>query len=287
MSHKRFPDPFWKANRLFQSTAAEREIKSEAAIMDDFAYKIISERRRDTDNAEKLGPDLLSRFLDCKDPKDVPSTKELRDIVMNFLLAGRDTTACALSWTMYELAKNPEVVAKIIAEVDAVCGSSKSDKISEESYSYDKIGELKYTHAVAMEALRLHPSVPVDSKFAVNADTLPDGTFINPGAVISYSPYARGRSEELWGKDALEFKPERMMDEEGNNLEPSQYKYSAFNGGYRICLGKGLALMEIKLTLAVLLQRFDFEGCGHEGGYQSTLVLPMDPGLDMKVRKYV
>ena len=286
LSQKRFPDPFWKVKRFFQLTAAEREIKSETAIINDFAYKIIAERRRGTDNADKLGPDLLSRFLDCKDPKDVPSTRELRDIVTNFLLAGRDTTACALSWTMYELAKNPEVVAKIIAEVDAVCGSSRSDKISEESYSYDRIGELRYTHAVAMETLRLHPSVPVGMKFAVNADTLPDGTLIHPGASILYSPYAMGRSEELWGEDALEFKPERMMDEEGdNNAEPSQYKYTVFNGGCRICLGKGLALLEIKLAIAVLLQFFDFEGRGHEGGYQSTLVLSMNPGLEIKVKK--
>lgn len=135
-----------------------------------------------------------------------------------------------------------------------------------------------------MEVLRLHPSVPVEMKFAIKEDKLPDGTHIHPGAACLWSPYAMGRSEALWGADAEKFKPERMLDEDGKGIEPSQYKYTTFNSGYRLCLGKGLALLEIKLALAILLPRFDFESCGHNGGYQSTLVLPMNPGLEMKVK---
>jgi fatty acid omega-hydroxylase len=259
--------------------------------MNNFANEVIAQRRRDSENTDKLGPDLLSRFMDCKDPKDIPSSKELRDIVMNFLIAGRDTTACALSWTMYELARHPEVRAKVIAECNNVCappdeaGGTRSRTFSDADYSYDKIGELRYTHAVAMEVLRLHPSVPVEVKFAIKKDTLPDGTPIHPGGTCIYSPYAMGRSKKLWGDDAEMFKPERMMDEDGKNVEPGQFKYTTFNAGPRLCLGKGLALMEIKLALAILLQRFDFEiDNNHQGGYESTLVLPMKPGLVMKVK---
>jgi cytochrome P450 len=77
------------------------------------------------------------------------------------MIAGRDTTACALSWGFYELSKRPHIVQKIVEEVEQICGVDDPD------YSYDKICQLRYTHAVVMEVLRLHPSVPNDHKYAV------------------------------------------------------------------------------------------------------------------------
>mmetsp|Transcript_14659 Transcript_14659/g.29168 ORF Transcript_14659/g.29168 Transcript_14659/m.29168 type:complete len:521 (-) Transcript_14659:82-1644(-) len=286
LSQKRFQDPFWRLKRSFGLTDAERRISKNCKVMNEFASSVIKAKRRDADNNAKMGPDLLSRFLDSKNPIDPegkpPSNTELRDIVMNFMIAGRDTTACALSWSMYEISKHPEVSAKIIEEVTRVCKGD--DDVS--TYSYENIGNLTYTHAVAMEVLRLHPSVPVDIKFAVKDDTLPDGTFIPQNATVIYSPYAMGRSKEIWGADALEFKPERFLSDEGSNVEPSQYKYTTFNAGYRLCLGKPLAMLEIKLTLAMLLPNFKFTITnGHKGGYVSTLVLPMSPGLEMKVER--
>ena len=86
----------------------------------------------------------------------------------------------------------------------------------------------------------------------------------------------------MWGEDANEFKPERFLDV----AEPSAFKYTVFNAGYRLCLGKPLALLEIKLTLACLLPKYKFTiSNGHQGGYVSTLVMPMDPGLQMTVEK--
>ena len=182
------------------------------------------------------------------DSSFAPPPQELRDIVMNFMIAGRDTTACALSWTFYELAKNPECMEKVLKEVKENCGEDGSGA------DYENVGKLSYTHAVAIEVsgwskascvlhtcgragcvcccpffrlanllpsslrsslppsfqvLRLHPSVPVDIKFAKNNDTLPDGTYIPKGSTVLYSPYAIGRSEKVWGGDAKQFKPER------------------------------------------------------------------------------
>jgi len=152
---------------------------------------------------------------------------------------------------------------------------------------YEKVGKLNYTHAVAIEVLRLHPSVPVDIKFAKKADNLPDGTYVPKGSTVLYSPYAIGRSEKTWGGDAKKFKPERfLVGENGGFKDPSQYKFPTFNAGYRLCLGKDLALLEIKLVLAMLLPKFKFEiANAHDGGYCSTLVLPMEPGLIMRVEK--
>ncbi|GMI16534.1 hypothetical protein TrLO_g10791 [Triparma laevis f. longispina] len=292
LSQKRFRDPIWRWKRNLQLTDAERRIRKGCKTMKDFAMEVIHSKRREASNNESMGPDLLSRFLDTKNPLDgeAPGDNELRDIVMNFMIAGRDTTACALSWTLYELAKNPEVCVKVVEEIQQVCNggdaaASRSRTFSDAEYSYENIGNLTYTHAVAMEVLRLHPSVPVDIKFAVKADKLPDGTFIPAGSSVLYSPYAMGRNEKIWGVDAKKFKPERFVDD-GKISEPSQYKFTTFNAGYRLCLGKPLAMLEIKLALAMLLPRFKFSiANGHKGGYQSTLVLPMAPELMMTVTK--
>ena len=73
---------------------------------------------------------------------------------MNFMIAGRDTTACALSWTIYELLKQPHIQDKIRAEFDAVCAAQTGEA---DNIPFETVGELKFTHAVIMEVLRLHP----------------------------------------------------------------------------------------------------------------------------------
>ena len=212
--------------------------------------------------------------------------KELRDIVLNFMIAGRDTTACALTWTLYELARVPDAQERLRTEFSAVFGgavariSADDDSAAiEAAVSFDKVNQLSFAHAVATEVLRLHPSVPIDVKRAVKRDTLPDGTRVPAGAAIVYSPYAMGRDVRLWD-EPLAFKPERFLSESGAFGEPSVWAYPTFNAGPRLCLGKPLAMMEIKLVTNMLLQSFDFSlTVPHDGGYESTLVLPMRPGL--------
>jgi cytochrome P450 len=99
-----------------------------------------------------------------KDGEAVPTDRELRDIVLNFIIAGRDTTACLLSWTMHELQQNPKVETALLAELKATIASDK------EAFEYDDFtpSALPYMHAVVSEVLRLHPSVPKDMKFSVN-----------------------------------------------------------------------------------------------------------------------
>jgi fatty acid omega-hydroxylase len=240
---------------------------------------VIKSKRRTSVEGAGLGPDLLSRFFEKSYLHDAeePSTKELRDIVLNFIVAGRDTTACALSWTFYELTRHPEVVSKIIVEVNEICGvAPKVD------YSLEKLNKLEYTHAVAMEAIRLHPSVPNDMKYAVHDDILPDGTFVPARAAVVYSPYALGRSKQIWGNDADMFNPERFFKQS----EPSTYKFIAFNAGPRICLGKPLALMNMKMVLAVLLPNFNFQDFkGHTGEYDLSAVLRMKNGFSVRVSR--
>ena len=272
---ERILDPLYELKRFFQIGAREKRIAQLKHILTDEAMAIINSRRRSVADGDKLGPDLLSRFLDHAKKIGQPlRDDELQSVVMNVMIAGRDTTACALSWGFYELTKRPEVVQRIIQEVATVCGDEDPD------YSYDNVSELRYTHAVVMEILRLHPSVPNDHKYAVCDDVLPDGTFIPAGAAVAWLPLAMGRDKNIWGEDALEFKPERFLDAK----EPSMYKYPVFNAGPRTCLGKPLALSTMKLTLAYLLPKFDFEdSLKHSGRFKWTMVRSMKDGFQVGV----
>jgi len=100
------------------------------------------------------------------------------------------------------------------------------------------------------EALRLYPPVPLPTKEALGDDVLPSGAVVRKGCILLYNPYAMGRSEKLWGKDAHQFKPERWLDV----AFPSLYTYPVFNAGPRECLGKRLAWVEMKACLVQVLK---------------------------------
>eukprot|EP00438_Fugacium_kawagutii_P022157 Skav235755 [mRNA] locus=scaffold803:182727:196874:+ [translate_table: standard] len=169
----------------------------------------------------------------------------LADLVMNFLIAGRDTTAQAMSWCLYQ-------------EVESVSGGK--------ALTYDQLSQLSYTDAVLREALRLHPSVPLDSKFVNESVTLPDGTFAPKGSMVVYNSYAMGRSQAIWGEDAAEFRPERSKGR-GTAMTPvstfqwqimDPYENPVFHAGPRECLGKRLALVEMKTVMAELIRSAKF-----------------------------
>ncbi|KNE64805.1 hypothetical protein AMAG_10145 [Allomyces macrogynus ATCC 38327] len=251
---------------------------------DEFAYRLIAKRRADSDSG--TANDLLARFLAMKKPgsKQGYSDQELRDMIINFIIAGRDTTAQALSWTIFELTQHPHVVAAMRAEIARVLPTLASD---ENGIDYDALTrDLVYARAVFSEALRLHPSVPEELKFAVQSDVLPDGTTVRAGEGVQWSPYTMGRLTELWGHDALEFKPERWIREDVQ--QPGPYKYPVFNAGPRTCLGQQMAYLEGVACLVKLVAKFDFDVVDpSEVVYGMALTLPMRDGLRVRVRRHV
>ncbi|KAJ3061531.1 hypothetical protein HK102_009078 [Quaeritorhiza haematococci] len=136
------------------------------------------------------------------------------------------------------------------------------------------------------EILRLYPSVPANVKTNVKDDYLPDGTFIPAYSLVSFFPYAMGRSEKIWGTTAKQFIPERWIDEKGNIKKESPYKWPAFNAGPRTCLGQNLAMFEAVTVLAILLRKFRFEIVPDQTvTYMTSLTLPMRDGLKVHVRR--
>jgi len=153
--------------------------------------------------------------------------------------------------------------------------------------TYDTLSKMHYLHAAISESLRLYPSVPLNGKTALSDDILPDGNKVAKGNVINYVPYAMGRMKRLWGDDAQDFKPERWLDNEGVFQPQSPFKFTAFQAGPRICLGKDSAYLQMKITAATLLRFFKFEWVGgYRIEYMVALTLLMSPsqGLPMAVR---
>jgi cytochrome P450 len=154
--------PFFKLEEFFNP-----QIQKDFKIVRDFGLQVVKDRK---DRVVKgVEGDLISLFLNYKGDDDESLTDEqMVDQVINFLIAGRDTTAQALSWTMYCLSQNPRCVDIMLEEIFRITGDNDIP-------TYDQVKEMKYTKAVFNETLRLYPSVPRNFKCALKDDVLPDG----------------------------------------------------------------------------------------------------------------
>ncbi|KAI3818229.1 hypothetical protein L1987_12032 [Smallanthus sonchifolius] len=305
----RFIDPLWKIKK-FLRVGSEAVLDQSIKIIDDFTYSVIHRRKKEIEEAQevpnnsKMKHDILSRFIELgKDPENNINDKSLRDVVLNFVIAGRDTTATTLSWAIYMIMINDHVAEKLYAELKSFeQDRAEEDNVSLKSceaqdpesfdlrtkqfaelMSYDTLGKLYYLHAVITETLRLYPAVPQDPKGILNDDILPDGTKVKAGGMVTYVPYSMGRMEYNWGADANEFKPERWL-KYGLFQNASPFKFTAFQAGPRICLGKDSAYLQMKMALAILCRFFKFELVeGHVVEYRMMTILSMANGLKIKV----
>ncbi|TYG93238.1 hypothetical protein ES288_A11G094700v1 [Gossypium darwinii] len=258
----RYVDPFWKIKRYF-NIGSEAALKRNIKVVDNLVYKLIHNKieqlRESKDDSAVVNKkeDILTRFLEVTDT----DPKYLRDIILNFIIAGKDTTAASLSWFIYMLCKHPDVQEKVAAEVTEATKSMEVKDVAEfaAGLSEEALGKMYYLHAAITETLRLYPAVPVDAKVSLADDTLPDGFSARKGDMIAYQPYAMGRMRFIWGDNAEEFRPERWLDKNGMFQLENPFKFTAFQAGPRICLGKEFAYRQMKIFSAVLLSYFVFK----------------------------
>jgi fatty acid omega-hydroxylase len=239
-------------------------------LIRDFGMQVIADRRKNNENKG----DLLQLFFTCKNDDGSSLTdEELVDQVINFIVAGRDTTAQALSWAIFCLYQNPHCVEKILEEAMQVVGAS-------EIITYDHVKQLNYAKNVLKETLRLYPSVSRNTKVVVSDDILPNGVAVKKGTMIVYSAFCMGRSKNIWD-DPLEFKPERW-----DKVKPSAFQYPVFNAGPRLCLGKTLAELQGVFVLVTILRKFNFQVNNLESVVSPrSLTLPMKNGLMCTITK--
>ncbi|MED6192603.1 hypothetical protein PIB30_011673 [Stylosanthes scabra] len=260
ISSLRFREPLpllWKLKRALD-IGSEKRLRIAVSQVRDSANKLVREKKKELqDNSSLRSADMLSRFLSSGHSDEDFVT----DIVISFILAGKDTTSAALTWFFWLLSKNPRVEKEIVKEIN-----EKS-----EAPVYDEVKEMVYTHAALCESMRLYPPVPTDSKEAVNDDVLPDGTAVKKGMMVTYHVYAMGRMESIWGPDWAEFRPERWLERvEGGGsswrfVARDSFSYPVFQAGPRICLGKEMAFMQMKRVVAGVLRRFRVVPAAAEG----------------------
>ncbi|TYH70027.1 hypothetical protein ES332_D05G090900v1 [Gossypium tomentosum] len=234
----------WKLKRLL-NLGTEKQLKQAIKLVDELAQKMINQRREKGFSDRN---DLLSRFMGT-----INDDKYLRDIVVSFLLAGRDTVASGLTSFFWLLSQHPEVESAIREELERVVRSSDG---LQQIASYDQMRDMHYLHAALCESLRLFPPIQFDSKFALEDDILPDCTFVRKGTRVTYHPYAMGRMERVWGPNCLEYKPGRWL-KDGRYVPENPFKYPVFQAGQRVCLGKEMALVEMKCVVLAIISRFN------------------------------
>lgn len=237
----RFIYPTWRLNRLF-GLCGEKEASFHFKALSEYADGVVADLKAGLDGEK--GDSFVGLFMKDAAKKNEPIDDAfMRDMVLNFLIAGRDTTAQATTWCIYLICQHQEVEEKILEEANAICGDADP--------TFEQVKRMKYVQAVINEGLRLYPSVPLNDKLVKHDDTLPDGTFLPKGTVVRYNSYGMGRNEDIWGADAADFRPQRWLEMEE---VPSSYAWPAFHGGPRECLGKRLAQLEMKAILVRIIR---------------------------------
>lgn len=215
-------------------------MKRALAALDDLIFGIIRQRRA----SHRLGDDLLGMLLEAEDDSGSMSDRQVRDEALTILLAGHETTANALTFALWNVAKYPAVQQRMREEVAAVCG----DRIPEAA----DFRRLCYIERVFAESMRLYPPAWVVARTAMRPYTMRTGEHIPKGAHLIASQLVV-HHDPRWWPEPLRFDPDRFLDS-AKSTRP-KFAYFPFGGGARYCIGEGFAWMEGVLMLAAVLQQ--------------------------------
>lgn len=166
----------------------------------------------------------------------------IRTELLNMLLAGRDTTASLLSNAWWSISRNPHVWDSLQKEVNSL-----QTPLGESRPLFEELKDMRYLRATLNESLRIHPVVPANSRQAIVDTTLPLGggidgqspVFVPKGTIVNYGVHAMHHRKDLFGEDADDFRPERWLDDGEKKGLRLGWEYLPFNGGPRICIGRG------------------------------------------------
>jgi cytochrome P450/NADPH-cytochrome P450 reductase len=239
---------------------------------------IIRDRRAAMAAGGAVPTDLLQIMLTT--PDRVTGLKlpdeNIRGQLVTFLIAGHETTSGLLSYALYHLWKNPDILDRLIAEADAVLGRDYSYRPT-----YEDCARLEYTQRVLKEALRLNPPAPMFTRAIVRDTTIGGGRYrLRAGERIFFSLGVLHRDPQYWGADALAFQPDRFAPEAERARHPEAYH--PFGMGARACIGFQFALIEAKMVLARFVQRYRARPADPNYVLRDKQALTVKPvGLDM------
>nr|QWK52310.1 cytochrome P450 96A2-1 [Isatis tinctoria] len=283
------PRFLWKLQK-WMGFGQEKKMIQANATFDPVCAKYISAKREEINRSQEIldistgeSGDLLTSFMKLDTTKykllNPSDDKFLRDTILAFILAGRDTTASALSWFFWLLSENPQVVAKIRQEIIDTNLSRTGD-------GQEDPEKLVYLQGALCEAMRLYPPVSFGRKSSIESDVLPSGHKVGANSKIIICLYALGRMRAVWGEDAFQFKPERWISENGGLKHEPSSKFLAFNSGPRTCLGKHLAITQMKTVAVEILRNYDLKVIkGQKIEPALGFILSMKHGLRVTVTK--
>jgi cytochrome P450 len=229
---------------LWVPTAKNRKYLAARGFVHRTIAGLIADRRAVDES--RWPDDLLTRLMQARDDETGQAMSEtlLRDESITTFFAGHETTARTMTFTWYALAANPDVAAKLHAELDRV--------LAGRAPTVDDLRQLPYTLQVVKEVLRMYPAAPFYVRDAVEADQL-GGFTVPAGAAVMLSPYYTHRHPQFWD-DPEKFDPDRWTRE--REAARHGHAYHPFAAGPRICIGNNFSLLESHLLLAILARRF-------------------------------
>lgn len=221
-------------------TPARRRARRAARTLHNLAAEILEACRRDPDRDAPL----VRAFMAAKDPETGASLSDqaICDELIVFMLAGHDTTATTLAYSLWQLGHNPAMQDRVRAEVDA---------LDHADLTPDDVPALVYTTQVLHEALRLCPPAAALSREAVR-DIAVDGYRVPAGTLLGFGIWAVHHDPTLW-PDPLRFDPERFRPDRRKQID--RWQYLPFGAGPRSCIGDHFAMLEATLALAVIISR--------------------------------
>lgn len=214
-------------------------------LLDEVIYDIINTRRKEGVSKD----DLLSMLLDARDEDtgEAMDDKQLRDEVMTIFVAGNETSANALAWTLYLLSQHPEAETKMVAEIEEKLDSGAP-------LDFQNIMQFNYVRMVIEESMRIYPPAWSIGRRAIEEDTL--GNYrIDPGTNVLIPIIYFHHSEKYW-TEPKRFIPERFAPEKRGEID--RFVYFPFGGGPRTCIGNSFALVEMQIVLIKLYQHYHF-----------------------------
>ncbi|HEV2844555.1 MAG TPA: cytochrome P450, partial [Thermoanaerobaculia bacterium] len=231
--------------------------------------RTIAEHR---ESAEPEG-DLLSAMLSTRDEKtgQALNPEQIQDEIMMLLVMGHMTSAMAVTWTFFLLSRHPDAEERVRAEV--------ADVVGDRPAGYQDVAKLVYTRMVIEESLRLYPPSWTFTRVALEDDAI-GGYRIPAGSTVTLAPWVTHRRPELW-PDPERFDPSRF---ETGRAERHRFAYYPFGGGPRVCIARDMAMMELPLILATVLQRYRLRpAAGRSAAPVPGIVLRPRAGLWMKL----
>ncbi|KAI9599258.1 cytochrome P450 [Syncephalis fuscata] len=259
---ERHPIIDWMGNRiLFAVTRAVfgrffisdlfPSLKRDIKALDDYAVEAIEKRRQMGDSGRK---DTLQQLIEAFDAETGTrlSTENIMAEVILLMIAGTDTTALTITWTMYFLISNPEYYQRLADEIKSVYPDPNTRASHKDTLT------MTYLDAVLHESMRIRPIAPHGMpRIVPEGGTTLDGYFVPGGTTVMVSIGVMQMNKDVFPEPHV-FRPERWLDASPEQLTVMKQHFAPFSVGPRACLGRNLAWMELRVTLVELVRRFTF-----------------------------